>query len=117
MLLRQETLFIFLNHIVEEILDLGSETRIRNAPEKKANEALVTAISNLSIQPKPLKSSLPEVRAQANESKAALEDYLLLLRAEPTVLNQAVNAAYWNRPELVPDDQHLNRMETWGAST
>jgi hypothetical protein len=48
---------------------------------------------------------LPEVRTQASDSKAALEDYLHLLRTEPVVLNQAVNSAYWSRAELVPDDR------------
>jgi len=104
-ILRQQYLLQFLNHIVEEILDLGSETRITTAPKKNENEALNAAISNLNVQPKPLKSSLPEVRTQALDSKATLEDYLHLLRTEPVVLNQAVNAAYWCRTELVPDDR------------
>lgn len=104
-LLRQQFLFQFLNHIIEDILTLGSETRNKAAPDKKTNEALVTAVSNLNVQPKPLKSSLPEVRAQAMESKAALEDHLFLLRTEPVVLNQAVRAAYSSRAELVPDDR------------
>ena len=103
-LVRQQYLFSFLNHIVEDILELGSETRNKNAPEKHGNEALITAVSNLRTQPKSLKSSLPEVRAQALESKAALEDHLYLLRTEPVVLNDAVNVAYWSRAELVPDD-------------
>lgn len=104
-LMRQQYLFQFLNHIIEEILDLDSETRHKQAPKRNVDKALATAASQLAIQPKPLKSSLPEVRAQAMESKAALEDYLFLLRAEPVVLNQAVNAAYWSRAELVPDDR------------
>lgn len=104
-LLRQQFLFQFLNHIVEEILDLGSETRDKRSPEKDVSTALVTAVSNLKIQPKPIKSSLPEVRAQAVDNKAAREDYLFLLRSEPTVLNQAINSVYWSRPELVPDDR------------
>jgi hypothetical protein len=104
-LMRQQYLFQFLNHIIEEILDLDSETRQKQAPKRNVDKALTTAASQLTIQPKPLKNSLPEVRAQAMESKAALEDYLFLLRAEPVVLNQAVNAAYWSRAELVPDDR------------
>jgi hypothetical protein len=103
--LRQQYLLQFLNHIVEEILDLGSQTRTKKAPEKNPQEALTTAFTNLNVQPKPLKSSLPEVLMQAMESKAALEDYLHLLRAEPVVLNQAVSTAYWGRAELVPDDR------------
>lgn len=104
-LFRQEFLFQYLNHIVEEILDLGSETRKKIAPEKDVNQAFVTAISNLKIQPKSLTSSLPQVRAHALESKTALEDHLHLLRSEPVVLNQAVKTAYWSRSELVPNDK------------
>jgi len=104
-LIRQQYLFQFLNHLVEEILDLGSETRNKTAPEKHVNEALITAVSNLKIQPQPMNSSLPEVRNQASDSKAALEDYLHLLRTEPYVLNHAVNTVYWSRAELVPDDR------------
>jgi hypothetical protein len=104
-LMRQQYLFQFLNHIIEEILDLDSETRQKQAPKRNLDKALATAASQLTIQPKPLKSSLPEVRSQAVESKSALEDYLFLLRSEPVVLNQSVNAAYWSRAELVPDDR------------
>lgn len=104
-LLRQQLLLQFLNHIIEEILDLGSETRNKKAPEKTINGALVSAASNLRIEPKPLRSSLSEVLAQAVEIKATLEDNLQLLRIEPTVLNQTVKALYWSRADLVPDDR------------
>ncbi|GAB7328234.1 hypothetical protein MBLNU13_g00252t1 [Cladosporium sp. NU13] len=104
-LIRQQYLFQFLNHLVEEILDLGSETRNKTAPEKHVNEALTTAVLNLKIQPQSMNSSLPEVRIQASDAKAALEDYLHLLRTEPFVLNHAVNTLYWSRAELVPDDR------------
>lgn len=105
-IVRQQYLFQLLNHLVEEILRLGSaETKNKTSPSKKVNEALVSAVSSLSLQPKPLRSSFPEVRAQAVDSKTALEDYLLLLRDEPIVLNQAVNSTYWSRTELVPDGQ------------
>jgi hypothetical protein len=46
---RQQYLPQFINHIVEEILDLGSETRAKNAPEKIPQEALATAFTNLSV--------------------------------------------------------------------
>jgi hypothetical protein len=105
--MRQGILYQDLNHLVEEILDLGSETRLHKTKgrEDAVDKTLVTAASQFAIQPKPLKSSLPEVRAQAMETKAALEDYLLLLRAEPAVLDDAVNTAYYNRIELVPNDR------------
>lgn len=102
---RQQMLFQFLNHIIEEILDLDAEIKAKKKVEKNVNSALVSAVSNLDIQTKPDKSSLPEVCTQAMESRVALEDYLLLLRTEPVVLNQAVNTAFWSRAELVPDDR------------
>jgi hypothetical protein len=37
-LLRQQFLFQFLNHIVEEILDLGSETKTRRLPRSVATK-------------------------------------------------------------------------------
>lgn len=104
-LIRQQLLFQFLNHIIEEILDLGSETRKTTAPKKHENEALTSAVANLDVRPRPLRSSLPEVLTQASDSKVALEDYLNLLRTEPVVLNQAVNTAYYTRAELVADDR------------
>jgi hypothetical protein len=102
---RQQNLLQYLNHIVEETLKLGSETRITKAPEKNANEAAINAVANLQIRPKPLQTSLPDLTAQAKESKAALEDSFHLLRTEPVVLDQAVNTAFMSRVELVPDGQ------------
>ncbi|KAM0705513.1 hypothetical protein Q7P35_006872 [Cladosporium inversicolor] len=102
---REQNLFQYLNHLVEEILNIGSETRNTKVPEKNANEAAITAVSKLQVVPQALKSSLPDVFAQARESKAALGDALHLLRTEPVVLNQAVNAGYLSRIEIVPDDQ------------
>ncbi|KAK5712196.1 hypothetical protein LTR17_018062 [Elasticomyces elasticus] len=57
------------------------------------------------IVPKPLKASISDVIAQADEQRVASEDYLDLLRSEPVVLNQAVNMIEASRPELVPDDR------------
>jgi hypothetical protein len=104
-LIRQQYIFQLLNHIIEEILDLGSETRQRTAPKNQDNEALVSAVSNLKIQPNFINSSLPGIRTQASDSKAALEDYLHLVRTETVVLNDAVNFAYVSRLELVPDER------------
>lgn len=90
---RQQFLLMYLNYLVEDILTLGSETRHKKVPERDVNAALVKAVSNLNIQPKALKSSLPEVCVQAMDSKAASEDYLLLIQTEPSVLDHAVNTA------------------------
>lgn len=103
---RQQTTFIFYNHLIEEILDLGSESRvkqissIRRVPEGPAN-----ALANLTLAPKPLKASIAEVIAQAMDQKVASEDILELLRSEPVVLNYAVNMTNSSRPELVPDER------------
>lgn len=103
---RQECLFILFNALVEEILDLDSETRAKKEPKpKKANKALVTAVSNLSIEPRALKVSISEIIGQAIEQKDAQCDYLDLLRSEPVVLNQLVTKLYYSRPELVPDER------------
>lgn len=102
---RQQFLLTYLNYLVEDILTLGSEITHKKAPERDVNAALVNAVSNLNIQPKPLRGSLPEVCAQAMDSKAALEDYLVLLQTEPTVLDHAVSNAFWTRVELVSDDR------------
>lgn len=104
-LTRQQTIFVWLNSMIREIFHLGSETRHKKAPKKKVNDALTTAISNLRLPPKSIKSSLPEVRAQAVEAKSALENSLHLMRIEPCVLNNAVGSAFWSRAELVADDQ------------
>lgn len=102
---RQQNLLQYLNHLVEEILNMASGTTNTRVLERKANEAAITAVSKLQNIPQALKGSLPEVFAQARESKAALEDLLHLLRTEPVVLIQSVNAEYMSRAELVPDDR------------
>lgn len=103
-LLRQHLLLTALNHIVYEILYLD-DPNDKKLSTKTVNKARITATSNLAIEPQNVKSSLPEVCAMALESKAALADYLHLLRTESIVLNQAVNAAFFSRKELVRDAQ------------
>lgn len=85
LLLRQLTTFIHYNHLIEEILDLGSETRVTKTAAKKSKDksadTTAGAMANLKIDPKPLKVSMSEVIAQAAEQKATLEDWLSLLRS------------------------------------
>jgi len=102
---RQKNTFLYYNHLIEEILDMGSQSRAKKAVSKKPSKDAASALANLTIAPKPLKASISEVIAQAIEQKVAAEDYLHLLRREPLVLNQAVNRKYHSRPELVPDDR------------
>lgn len=104
-ILRQTTTFIHYNHLIEEILDLGSDARARKASTKKSTDTTADAMAKLRIDSQPLKASLPDVITQAIEQKATLEDWLSLLRSEPVALNSAVNMAYHSRPELVPDDR------------
>ncbi|KAK5731631.1 hypothetical protein LTR17_011223 [Elasticomyces elasticus] len=102
---RQMTTYIFYNHLIEEILDLGSNSRAKKTPGKKSTKDTADAMAKLTIVPKPLKASVSEVIAQADEQKVASEDYLELLRSEPVVLNHALNMINFSRPELVQDDR------------
>lgn len=104
---RQTSTFTFYNSLIEEILDLGSDSRATKTASsaRKATKEPANAMAKLALEPKPLKSSIAEVIAQAVEQKVALEDYLALLRSEPVVLNQSVNMTNSSRPELVPDDR------------
>jgi hypothetical protein len=105
---RQMTTFIFYNHLIEEILDLEAESRVERTPARKPTkpaEATANAMAKLRVDPKPLKVSISQLIAQAVEQKAALEDYLDVLRSEPVVLNRAINMIYYSRPELVPDER------------
>ncbi|KAK3657546.1 hypothetical protein LTR56_002321 [Elasticomyces elasticus] len=102
---RQMTTYICYNHLIEEILDLGSNSRAKKTPGKKSTKDTADAMAKLTIAPKPLKASISEVIAQADEQKTASEDYLELLRSEPVVLNHAVNMINYSRPELVQDDR------------
>ncbi|KAK5757473.1 hypothetical protein LTS12_012431 [Elasticomyces elasticus] len=103
---RQTTTYIFYNHLIEEILELGSDSRAKSArPGKKSTRETADAMAKLTIAPEPLKASISEVIAQAHEQKMASEDYLELLRSEPVVLNHAVNMINFSRPELVQDDR------------
>ncbi|KAK4974604.1 hypothetical protein LTR42_005250 [Elasticomyces elasticus] len=102
---RQTTTFIFYNHLIEEILDLGSNSRAKNTSGRKSTKETADAMAKVTIAPKPLKASISEAIAQADEQRVASEDYLDLLRSEPVVLNQAVNVTNFSRPELVQDDR------------
>jgi hypothetical protein len=103
-LARQRMILVALNLSVNEILHVNDPNAKKVT--RTINKARVTATSNLAIEPRNVKSSsLPEVCALVLESKAALADYLHLLRTEPIVLNQAVNATFFSRKELVRDSQ------------
>ncbi|KAK4623624.1 O-acetyltransferase PaAT-1 [Fulvia fulva] len=106
-LLRQNLFFQYFNHLIEEVLELGSSTRIREPPSKtrSTTSTLTNAMSVMRLQPPPLKLTLSDVLVQALEQKLSLEEYLDVLRTEPQVLNSAVQSMYYSRPELVPDEK------------
>lgn len=94
-----------LNILVEDILDIGSTSRSTNTRTKKPEEAARTALSKLSIAPKPKELSFPDLLSSALDQKSSLEDYLRLCYTEPVVLAHAVNIWHFTRPELVPDEK------------
>ncbi|KAK4893757.1 hypothetical protein LTR27_008005 [Elasticomyces elasticus] len=102
---RQMAIYLYYNHLIEEILDIGSKTRVMERPGKKFREEIAGTMAKLTIAPKPLKALISDVIAQADEQRAASEEYLQLLRSEPVVLNHAVNMIYHSRPELVHDER------------
>ena len=108
MILARQHLFLSaLDFCVTQItyIDLLLNPKDKKPVAKFVNQARATATPNLAIVPQDDKSSLPDVCAFAKESKAALADYLHLLRTEPNVLNHALNSVYLSRKESVFDSQ------------
>lgn len=103
--MRQQYLLHCLNIIVEDILDVGSTTRDQNERPKKPAEAATAALSELSLQSAPKKLRLTDVLNTALDQKSSLEEYVNLMRTEPTVLAREVNFWYYSRPELVADEK------------
>jgi hypothetical protein len=102
---RQLVLLQSLNILIEDILELGSQTRSKNQRSKKSEQAADAALSKLTIQERPKKLSLPDLISSAQDQKDSLEEFLGLLSAEPVVLAHAVNIRFFSRPELVIDDK------------
>ncbi|RFU75578.1 ipa protein [Trichoderma arundinaceum] len=102
---RQLTLLQTYNILIEDILDLGSQTRSNKQRSKKSEEAASAALSKLTIQERPKKLSLPDLISSAQDQKDCLEEFLNILSAEPVVFAHAVNVWFFSRPELVVDDK------------
>ncbi|KAF9873519.1 hypothetical protein CkaCkLH20_08978 [Colletotrichum karsti] len=103
---RQLHLLQVLNIMIEDILDIGSQTRNRKQmPKKDTDFGPIEAFSSLSVKDAPGKVQLSEVVAGARDRKAALEERVELLSAEPVVLAHAVNDVFFSRPELLPDEK------------
>ncbi|ENH63844.1 hypothetical protein FOC1_g10007984 [Fusarium oxysporum f. sp. cubense race 1] len=99
---RQIDILQLLNVMIEDILDQGSQTRNRDGPKKQFKNA---PLSESASKQATVKFTPQEVAAIASDQKSSLEEYLSLLRTEPTVLCPGVNVQFFSRPELVPDEK------------
>ncbi|EWY99825.1 hypothetical protein FOYG_03763 [Fusarium oxysporum NRRL 32931] len=99
---RQITILQLLNVMIEDILDQGSQTRNRDGPKKQFKNA---PLSKSASKHATVKLTPQEVAAIASDQKTSLEEYLPLLRTEPTVLCPGVNVQFFSRPELIPDEK------------
>ncbi|KAI1036490.1 hypothetical protein LB503_003322 [Fusarium chuoi] len=99
---RQITILQLLNVMIEDILDQGSQTRARGGKKKQSKNAPLSASASKQAT---VKLTSREVLAIASDQKSSLEEYLSLLRTEPTVLCPGVNVQFFSRPELVPDEK------------
>ncbi|PGH30115.1 hypothetical protein GX50_07135 [[Emmonsia] crescens] len=102
---RQTYLLQCLNIVVEDILDIGSTTRLKESVPKKPNDAGATALSKLSINCSTEKLSLEDLIAHAVDQASSLEEYVNLCRTEPTFLAHVANSWFFSRPELIPDER------------
>ncbi|WKT43565.1 hypothetical protein QSH57_008401 [Fusarium oxysporum f. sp. vasinfectum] len=99
---RQINILQLLNVMIEDILDQGSQTRNRGGSKKQFKNA---PLSQPASKQATVKLTPQEVAAIASDQKSSLEEYLSLLRTEPTVLCPGVNVQFFSRPELVPDEK------------
>ncbi|TEY73031.1 hypothetical protein BOTCAL_0084g00100 [Botryotinia calthae] len=102
-----------LNVLVTDILDVGSTTKSTKPRPNKPNEAVFSALSNLSIIHNQEKLSLDDIINNTLDQKTAAGDYLLLCCSEAVILQHMVNGWYFSRPELVPDEK--GRILPWLA--
>ncbi|KAG4263863.1 hypothetical protein FPRO03_09139 [Fusarium proliferatum] len=99
------TILQLLNVMIEDILDQGSQTRARGGKKKQSKN---TPLSESASKQATVKPTTQEIVSIASDQKSSLEEYLSLLRTEPTVLCPGVNVQYFSRPELVPDEKGLS---------
>ncbi|RYC82707.1 hypothetical protein BFJ63_vAg14429 [Fusarium oxysporum f. sp. narcissi] len=99
---RQINILQLLNVMIEDILDQGSQTRNRDGPKKQFKNA---PLSESASKQATVTLTPQEVAAIASDQKSSLEEYLSLLRTEPTVLCPGVNVQFFSRSELVPDEK------------
>ncbi|KAF5641243.1 hypothetical protein F25303_6949 [Fusarium sp. NRRL 25303] len=101
---RQLYLLQALNIMIEDVLDQGSETRDRSQLAKNSKPPTAPLSDSIGKQAS-VKLNLQELSVIASDQKSSLEEYLSLLRTEPTVLCTGVNVQFFTRPELVPDEK------------
>ncbi|KAI1029335.1 hypothetical protein LB504_010779 [Fusarium proliferatum] len=101
---RQLYLLQALNIMIEDVLDQGSETRDRSQLAKNSKPPTAPLSDSIGKQAS-VRLNLQELSAIASDQKSSLEEYLSLLRTEPTVLCTGVNVQFFTRPELVPDEK------------
>ncbi|KAF4340807.1 Ipa [Fusarium beomiforme] len=99
---RQINILQILNVMIEDILDQGSQTRNRGEPKKQFKNAPLSESASMQATAQLMSQDIVSI---ASDQKSSLEEYLSLLRTEPTVLCPGVNAQFFSRPELVPDEQ------------
>ncbi|KAJ9143675.1 hypothetical protein NKR23_g6410 [Pleurostoma richardsiae] len=97
---RQVALLQTLNILIEDILEEGSKTRDSKTPKRPAKP---TPSPIAQIPPK--KITINDVVAIVSDQRAAYEEYLASLSAEPPLLSHAVNIRFFTRPELVADER------------
>ncbi|KAH7186141.1 uncharacterized protein B0J16DRAFT_343284 [Fusarium flagelliforme] len=90
--------------MIEDVLDQGSKTRDRSQLAKNSKHATAPISNSVSKQVN-VKLNSQELSVIASDQKTSLQEYLSLLRTEPTVLCSGVNVEFFSRPELVPDEK------------
>lgn len=106
-LMRQINLLQVLNLVVEDILAMGSTTRIDTPAPKKPDGAARSALETLSVVPKPIRVSPQGLIYIAMDQKSSLEGYLELMRTEPSFLAHEVNRWFFSRAELLEDERGI----------
>jgi len=101
---RQHILLQTLNIMIERVLRRGSETRGQSQLAKKPNPA-TTPLPNSVSKQVTVKLNSQDLSAIASDQKSSLQEYLSLLRTEPTDLCSGVKAEFFGRPELVVPDE------------
>ncbi|OTA65726.1 hypothetical protein K449DRAFT_403217 [Hypoxylon sp. EC38] len=105
-LMRQLYMCQLLNIMIEDVLDIGSTSRIQEKRPQKSGQSMSAALSNLTIiEKKSGKVELPVLILSASDRKSFLDEYLRILCTEPVVLTHNVNIWFFSRPELVADER------------